>query len=300
MKNLLLVILLSMFSLQPSFSQETLKLWPDGVPGPNVSPKPEEVFDSVRVRYVSEPTLTVYLPEKEKNSGTAVVICPGGGYWIEAMDHEGYDFAKYLQERGIAGIVLKYRLPYGHPTIPLQDAQHAIRTVRANAKKWGIDPNKVGIAGFSAGGHLASTAETHFDAGKPDASNPIARESCRPDFAILGYPVITMNKDWTHMGSRENLLGKNPSKELVKKYSNELQVTPQTPPTFIFLADDDDVVPPKNSIEFYMALRKNHIPAELHIFSEGGHGFGMHVSGKPHDQWRNLVIDWMCVRKLIP
>lgn len=300
MKNFLLLSLLLMCMHQPIFSQETIPLWPDGTPGPNVSPKPEETFDGVRVRFVSKPTLTIYLPEKEKNTGTAVVICPGGGYWIEAMDHEGYDFAKYLREHGVAGIVLKYRLPYGHNEIPLQDAQRAIRIVRANAIKWGICPDKIGIAGFSAGGHLASTAETHFDNGNPNAPDSIEKESCRPDFAILGYPVVTMNKEWTHMGSRENLLGKNPSMELVLKYSNELHVTPQTPPTFLFLADDDDTVPPKNSIEFYMALKKNHIPAEMHIFAEGGHGFGMHISGKPHDQWRNLLIDWMRTRRLIP
>lgn len=300
MKDFLLLNLFILFMFQPAFAQKTMELWPNGVPGPKVCTQPEKHLANGRISNISDPTITVYLPEKKNNSGTAVVICPGGGYIREAMNHEGHDFARFLQQRGVAGIVLKYRLPYGHPDIPLQDAQHAIRTVRANAQKWGIDPNKVGIAGFSAGGHLASTAETHFDNGNPNAKDQVERESCRPDFAILGYPVVSMNKAWTHMGSRINLLGKNPSPELVKKYSNELHVTSHTPPNFIVLADDDHSVPPKNSVEFYMALRKHHIPAEMHIFAEGGHGFGMHISGKPHDKWRFLLIDWLKVRQLIP
>ena len=235
MKYMQLLTMAFVMTVQPVMAQKTMELWPNGVPGPVVCKSPEKDMANGRVSNISDPTLTVYLPGKEHNTGTAVVICPGGGYIREAMNHEGHDFARYLKQHGIAGIVLKYRLPYGHPDIPLQDAQHAIRTVRANAQKWGIDPNKIGIAGFSAGGHLAATAETHFDAGKPNAHDPVERESCRPDFAILGYPVVTMKKGWTHMGSRINLLGKNPSKELVEKYSDELQVTPQTPPTFIFL-----------------------------------------------------------------
>ena len=276
-----------------------MKLWPKGAPGNNECPKAEETFNGKMVRYVSEPTLTIYLPDKEKNTGAAVVICPGGGYSIEAMDHEGYAFAAYLQSKGIAGIVLKYRLPYNHYEIPLMDAQYALRTVRFNAGKWGIDPDKIGIAGFSAGGHLASTAETHFDHGKPDTTDPVEKVSCRPDFAILGYPVITFNEQWGHMGTRDNLIGKNHDLRLIHYFSNELQVTAETPPTFIFLADNDQTVPPRNSTEFYAALKEKGVPAELHIFSEGGHGFGMTRSGKPHDQWPQMVIDWLTVRQII-
>jgi acetyl esterase/lipase len=239
------------------------------------------------------------LPEKEKNTGAAIVICPGGGYGIEAMDHEGYQYAEYLQSKGVAGIVLKYRLPYGHHEIPLIDAQYALRTVRYNAAAWGIHPGKIGISGFSAGGHLASTAATHFDKGKSEADNPVEKVSCRPDFAVLVYPVITFNELWGHMGSRENLMGKNHDLKLIRYYSNELQVTSETPPTFLILADDDKGVPPRNSIEFYTALKEKGVSAELHIFREGGHGFGMNKTGKPHDQWPQMLIDWMKAEKLL-
>jgi acetyl esterase/lipase len=285
--------------IQTNTAQNVMKLWPEGAPGNNECPQPEETFEGKRVRFVSEPTITVYLPEKEINTGAAIVICPGGGYWIEAMDHEGYDYAEYLQSKGITGIVLKYRLPYGHHEIPLLDAQHAIRTVRYHAKEWGIDENKIGISGFSAGGHLASTAATHFDNGNQDSENPIGKLSCRPDFAVLIYPVITFNEDWGHMGSRENLIGKTHDLKLIHFYSNELQVTPQTPPTFLVLADDDKSVVPKNSIEFYSALKQNGVSAELHIFREGGHGFGMRKTGKPHDTWPDMMVEWMKSEKII-
>ena len=280
-------------------AQNVIKLWPDGTPGNNECPKPEETFQGKMVRYVSEPTLTIYLPDKQVNTGSAIIICPGGGYALEAMDHEGYAYAEFLQSKGIAGIVLKYRLPYGHHEIPLSDAQFAIRTVRLNADKWGINPNKIGISGFSAGGHLASTASTHFDKGKTESKIPAEKVSCRPDFSVLIYPVITFNELWGHMGSRENLIGKTHELKLIKYYSNELQVTTETPPTFIILADDDTAVPPRNSIEYYMALKDKGISCEMHIFREGGHGFGMTKKGNPHDQWPNLLIDWMKSEKII-
>ncbi len=283
-----------------SNGQQVLKLWPDGAPGDNECPQPEETFEGKRVRFVSEPTLTVYLPEADKNSGAAIVICPGGGYWIEAMDHEGYDYAAFLQEKGVAGIVLKYRLPYGHHEIPLLDAQQAIRLVRSNAKEWGIDPAKIGVSGFSAGGHLASTTATHFNPENIWEKNPLANISCRPDFAVLIYPVVTMNEQWGHMGSRENLLGKTHDLKLINYYSNELQVTSQTPPTFIILADDDTGVLPQNSIEYYSALKRNGVPAEMHIFNEGGHGFGMYKKGKAHDNWPEILVVWMKSRQIIP
>ena len=288
-----------MLSVQLLKAQSVVKLWPKGTPGEVVSPKPEETFDGRRVRYVSEPTLTVYLPSKEQNTGVAVVICPGGGYGIEAMDHEGYDVADFLQSHGIAGIVLKYRLPYGHSELPLQDAQQAMRMVRFHAEEWRIDPTKVGIAGFSAGGHLASTLSTHFDSGKKDAEDTIDRLSSRPDFSILLYPVVTFKEEWGHMGSRENLIGKTNDWRIIERFCNELQVTSQTPPAFIALADDDTAVKPRNSIEYYLALKREGIPAELHIFKEGGHGFGMHKTGKAHDQWPLMVVEWMKAMKYI-
>ncbi len=292
-------MLVLMAAFQFAVAQNIMKLWPNGAPGNNECPQPEETFNGKMVRFVSEPTLTIYLPEKAKNTGVAVVICPGGGYFIEAMDHEGYQYAEYLQSHGIAGIVLKYRLPYGHHEIPLIDVQHAMRTVRYNAASWGIDPGKIGISGFSAGGHLASTAATHFDKGKSASDNPVEKVSCRPDFAVLVYPVVTFNELWGHMGSRENLIGKNHDLKLIHYYSNELQVTSNTPATFLVLADDDETVDPKNSIEFYSALKEKGIPAELHIFREGGHGFGMTKKGKPHDQWPELLMDWLKAEKIV-
>lgn len=292
-------MLVLMAAFQFAVAQNIMKLWPNGAPGNNECPQPEETFNGKMVRFVSEPTLTIYLPEKAKNTGVAVVICPGGGYFIEAMDHEGYQYAEYLQSHGIAGIVLKYRLPYGHHEIPLIDVQHAMRTVRYNAASWGIDPGKIGISGFSAGGHLASTAATHYDKGKSASDNPVEKVSCRPDFAVLVYPVVTFNELWGHMGSRENLIGKNHDLKLIHYYSNELQVTSNTPATFLVLADDDETVDPKNSIEFYSALKEKGIPAELHIFREGGHGFGMTKKGKPHDQWPELLMDWLKAEKIV-
>jgi len=299
MEQKLFFMLVLMAAFQFAVAQNIMKLWPNGAPGNNECPQPEETFNGKMVRFVSEPTLTIYLPEKAKNTGVAVVICPGGGYFIEAMDHEGYQYAEYLQSHGIAGIVLKYRLPYGHHEIPLIDVQHAMRTVRYNAASWGIDPGKIGISGFSAGGHLASTAATHYDKGKSASDNPVEKVSCRPDFAVLVYPVVTFNELWGHMGSRENLIGKNHDLKLIHYYSNELQVTSNTPATFLVLADDDETVDPKNSIEFYSALKEKGIPAELHIFREGGHGFGMTKKGKPHDQWPELLMDWLKAEKIV-
>jgi acetyl esterase/lipase len=276
-----------------SYNQNVIKLWPDGTPGKVVSPKPEETFDGKRVRYVSDPTLTIYLPDHTKNTKAAIIICPGGGYGMEAMDHEGYDVAEFLQSQGIAGIVLKYRLPYGHSDLPLQDAKQAMRLVRLNAEPWGIDPSRIGIAGFSAGGHLASSLSTHFDLGIIDSSNPIDKLSCRPDFSVLVYPVVTFKEEWGHMGSRENLIGKTNDWKIIEYFCNELQVTNQTPPAFIALADDDLAVKPRNSIEYYLALKKHNIDAEMHIFKEGGHGFGMYKKGKPHDQWPLMLVQWM-------
>lgn len=293
MKNINLLFTLFLITSGLIAQDKVLKVWPDGAPNHNGMNEPEEKYDGVRVRNVSEAEMYVYLPEKDINTRAAVVICPGGGYMIEAMDHEGYEIAEWLKSKGIAGIVLKYRLPYGHHEIPSGDARQTMRIVRMNAKEWGIDPDKIGIAGSSAGGHLASTAGTQFDIGLKESTVPLEQISCRPDFMLLLYPVISFNEEFGHMGSRINLIGEGNKWELVEKYSNELQVTPQTPPTFLVLADDDKSVLPRNSIEFYLKLKENNIPAEMHIFQKGGHGFGITKKNLPADQWPDLFFDWM-------
>ena len=283
-----------------TFAQDlTLKVWPGGAPNDNGLTEPEEKYDGVRVRNVSEAEMYVYLPEKEINTGAAVVICPGGGYVIEAMDHEGYDVAKWLASKGVAGIVLKYRLPNGNHEVPSSDARRVMRIVRKNAAEWGINPDKVGIAGSSAGGHLASTVGTHFDYGNRNSNDPIEQFSCRPDFMLLLYPVITLKEEFGHMGSRDNLIGKGHDWNLISVYSNEMHVTPETPPTFFVLADDDTAVPPRNTVEFYLAMKKNKVPAELHIFRDGGHGFGIRKNNLPVDQWPELFYTWLKAQKVI-
>ena len=268
-------------------------LWSGEPPGAKETQEKEILKDGL-LRNVHKPTLTIYLPPKEKATGAAVVICPGGGYWLLAVDHEGKQVAEWLNSLGIAGIIVKYRhIPYRHP-IPLMDAQRAISTVRYRCKEWGIDPKRIGILGFSAGGHLASTAGTHFAVGESDAKNPIDRVSNRPDFMILIYPVISFTADYTHRGSRANLLGKDPDPELVTSLSNELQVMPQTPPTFLVHSDDDRGVPPENSISFYLALRKAKVPAEMHIYLKGGHGFGLRPNScAAAADWPRRCADWM-------
>ncbi len=298
MKKLNLLLIALTFTAILSAQDKTLKVWPNGAPNDNGMKEPEEKYEGLRVRNVSEAEMYVYLPE-ENNSGAAVVICPGGGYWIEAMDHEGYDMAAWLKSKGVAGIVLKYRLPYGHHEVPASDLKRAIRIVRSNAKEWGIDPEKVGIAGSSAGGHLASTVGTHFDTGIKDSSDPMDKISCRPDFMLLLYPVVTFNEEFGHMGSRKNLIGEGNDWKMVEEYSNELHVTPETPPTFLVLADDDKAVSPRNSVEFYLALKKNNVPAEMHIFQEGGHGFGMKKKNLPVEEWPDLFYNWLKAMKFI-
>lgn len=294
MKAKLMLALLAMVPILCGKAQEfSLKVWPSGAPEDNGMTLPEVQEEGFRVMNVSEAEITLFLPSREINTGAAVVICPGGGYIREAMDHEGFMMARWLAERGVAGIVLKYRLPYGHHRIPSDDARRALRTVRHHAAEWGIDPDKIGIAGSSAGGHLASTAGTRFDAGNPDAGDPVERMSCRPDFMLLLYPVITMKEEYGHMGSRMNLLGTGNDWSLVSHYSNELHVTAETPPAFLVLADDDKTVLPRNSIEFYTALKENRVPAEIHIFAKGGHGFGMRKNDIPADNWPLLFIDWL-------
>ncbi|MGN6619230.1 MAG: alpha/beta hydrolase [Ilyomonas sp.] len=243
---------------------------------------------------ISRPTLTVYLPQKEKANGAAVVICPGGGYGVNAASHEGSDVAKRFTEAGVAAFVLKYRIPDDATMInkeigPLQDAQQAIKTVRMRAKEWNLDTARVGIMGFSAGGHLASTAGTHYNQVVIDNKEKI---NLRPTFMMLIYPVISFQDSIGHIGSRDNLLGKNPSQEKKNEYSNEMQVTDNTPPTFLVHANDDNGVNPKNSSYFYLALLNHHVPSELHIYQTGGHGFGMHMP-KSKEEWMQTCINWM-------
>jgi len=244
----------------------------------------------------SDAWITVHSPKS--GQGTAIIICPGGGYGGLVTGAEGHGIAKWLNRYGITGVVLEYRLPKGRSMVPLLDAQQAIRTVRAKAADWSIEPTRVGIMGFSAGGHLASTAGTHYDGGKQDAVNAIARASCRPDFMILVYPVITMDAK-THQGSKRNLLGQDPSPELQTLFSNEKQVTAKTPPTFLAHAKDDKPVPSENSEQFYEALVKHQVPAKYLELASGGHGLNGY-QGPMWDAWQEQSLKWLSDLKLLP
>lgn len=277
----------------------TLKVWPDKVPGSKASGDYKELTrddnGKPRVVKVSDPEIQVYLPAKEKANGTAVVICPGGGYGVLAIDHEGWDIAKWFNEMGIAGIVLKYRLPSDvimqDKTIgPLQDVQEAIRIVRRKATEWNIDPGKIGVMGFSAGGHLAGTASTMY---AEKVYSPSDATSARPDFSILMYGVLSMQSDITHKGSQENLLGKNASNELMNHFSNELNVNKETPPAFLVHSMDDKAVPVENSVRYFEMLKKYAVPAELHIYEKGGHGYGLAIGGGTESQWPTACKAWL-------
>lgn len=263
-------------------------LWPNGAPG------------AIGQEDADRPKVRIYLPEAERAAGTAVVVCPGGGYGALAMDHEGRQIAEWLNSLGVAAFVLQYRIAprYKHPA-PLNDVQRAIRFVRSRAEKYKVSPNRIGVWGFSAGGHLASTAATHFDGGQPNAPDPIDRVSSRPDFAILAYPVITLSGDYVHKGSRRNLLGENPDAALVDDLSNEKRVTSQTPPTFLFHTNADTGVPPENSVLFYLALRKAGVPAELHIYEQGRHGVGLAPTNAVLSSWADRLADWLRVRGML-
>jgi acetyl esterase/lipase len=263
---------LSIASAQTPAPPPTELLWRDGAPG------------AVGTEDEDKPTLTIYLP-KVNAIPTGVVVCPGGGYRKLAMDHEGDQIARWLNSLGIAAFVLKYRLGprYHHPAM-IDDAHQAMRIVRSRAVEFGIAPDRIGIFGFSAGGHLAATASTHFTA------------ETRPDFAILAYPVISFTTKYVHKGSLEYLLGKNPDPQLMASLSNETQVTKDTPPTFLVHANDDTGVPPENSILYYMALRNAGVPAELHIYARGGHGFGLGSTDAALSTWPSRLADWLRVR----
>ncbi len=274
-------LILSIFCAFSANAQQKpfdIDLWQNGLPNSNGIDKTQPYDDS---KQNFKPSIRVFLPDANKATGRAVVCCPGGGYSHLAMDHEGYQWASFFNERGIALIVLKYRMPHANTEVPISDAKEALRLVRENAQKWNIDPKQVGIMGSSAGGHLASIVSTHSDA------------ATAPNFQILFYPVVTFDYTYTHKGSRHGLIGENASQEMVDLYSNEKQVTPQTPPAIMLLSDDDTVVPSPNSVNYYLALRKNNVKASMYIYPSGGHGWGIRENFKYHNEMLSDLSAWL-------
>ena len=278
-------------------AQDIRPLYPDKIPNSKTAANEETTENEegiTIIRKISVPTVQYFPAPEQIANGTAVIIFPGGGYWINSMSHEGTDVAKKFNEMGVATFVIKYRIPDDRTMIdreigPLQDAQQAIKIVRENAARYEINPRQIGIMGFSAGGHLASTLGTHFNESKiPNEKHT----SLRPDFMVLIYPVISFQRDIGHAGSREQLIGKNPTPEKIKLYSNELQVTAETPATFLLHASDDDVVLPSNSTRFYESLVAHNVKAELHIYQAGGHGFGLN-NKTTKDDWFLRLKNWM-------
>jgi acetyl esterase/lipase len=281
------VLLASAACAQPANPPKGELLWPGAAPG------------AQGTEDIDKPTLAAYLVPAGRGTGTAVIVCPGGGYQGLSMDKEGDQIARWLNSLGVTSFVLKYRLgPKYHHPVELGDAQRAIRTVRSKAAEYRIMPDRIGIMGFSAGGHLASTAGTHFDAGDSGAADPIDKLSSRPDFLVLCYPVISFT-NYPHQGSRRNLLGENADPKLVENLSNEMQVTAQTPPTFLFHTTTDATVPVENSVMFYSALRKAGVPAELHIYERGPHGVGLAQTDEALSSWPARLADWLRVRGLL-
>lgn len=271
------------------FSQEKILLYPKGASESNELKENEAfIWDGTFLVNVSEARMYSYLVPVQKANGAAVLICPGGGYGGLSTIYEGEKIARWFNELGVSAFILYYRMPNAHWNIPLKDAQVAMKIIRENAKKWNIHKNKVGVIGFSAGGHLASTLGTHSGC------------KTRPNFMALVYPVITMSEDTTHSGTFLNLLGKNPSEKLIKKFSNELQVTKNTPPTFLVHSKDDNLVPVRNSQLFYDALRQKNVSAEIHIYEKGGHGYSMRPSGVDSDNWTEALRVWLKNQKFIP
>jgi acetyl esterase/lipase len=297
-KSIVLPLVLAVTSV--TAQDLTFKVWPEKIPGSKSSPSYQEVTrmndqNRPRISKVTHPELLVYLPPKEKASGASVVICPGGGYGVLAIDHEGYDIAEWLNEMGIAGIILKYRLPSdeimeNRAIGPLQDVQEAIRMVRRKAAGWGLSPEKIGVMGFSAGGHLAGTASTMYG---ENVYEPIDNTSARPDFSILIYGVLSMQEGVTHQGSKTNLLGEQAFGEKADRFSNELHVDKNTPPAFLVHSADDEAVPVDNSIRYYQALEGSGIAGELHIYESGGHGYGLGTGGSTESMWPEACKAWL-------
>ncbi|MBC9794679.1 alpha/beta hydrolase [Sinomicrobium weinanense] len=308
MKICLILSVFTLLSTTISHGQNTtIKVWPETIPGAMGNPdyKKETAYanngKSPRIKKVTDPTLEIFLPAKDKANGTAILICPGGGYSALAIDHEGRDIAAWFNKLGIAAFVLQYRLPSDaimkdKSIGPLQDGQEAIRIIRRNAAKWNIKTDRVGIIGFSAGGHLASTVSTHFS---EEVYEPGDAVSARPDFSMLVYPVISMDQEIAHKGSRTNLIGEHPSPNLVKRFSNELQVKEDTPPAFLVHSTDDNVVQVENSIRYYLALKDHQVPAEMHIYRQGGHGYGMGRSDNTESSWPEALERWLKMNKLL-
>jgi acetyl esterase/lipase len=266
----------------------TVVLWPNGAPG------------ALGNEDSDQPSLTIYLPVKNQAAGTGVIVLPGGGYGALASNHEGRQVANWLNSLGIAAFVLKYRLgPRYHHPVELGDAQRAIRLVRSRAAEYGIAPDRLGVMGFSAGGHLAATTGTHFDSGNTAAPDAVDHAGSRPDFLVLGYPVISFTTPYTHQGSLHNLLSDHPDPKLAENLSAELQVTPQTPPTFLFHTTEDKTVPVENSVLFYLALRKAGVAAEMHIFEHGPHGVGLALRDPALGMWPELLTNWLRGRGLL-
>jgi acetyl esterase/lipase len=284
---------------------KVIDLWNKKIPGSIHNSTYHETVDSmdnwIKKKFVTDPKLHVYPAPAEKATGIAVIICPGGAYWGLAIAHEGEDVAKWLNSLGITAFILHYRLPSDAIMVnksvgPLQDAQKAIRMIRQHAKEWKIDPARIGIMGFSAGGHLASTLSTHYNEKVYESAEQI---SARPDFSLLIYPVISMAEGITHAGSRANLLGENPPPDRVRHFSNEEQVDEQTPPTFLVHSIDDVVVPVQNSVDYALALQKHHVPCELHVYQSGGHGYGLGRSGNTESSWPDACRKWLEARGLL-
>ncbi len=279
---------------------DVVPLWPEGIPNHQSAEELETAQrgDILWIEKVQEPTLEIFLPTKKNATGRAVVICPGGGYSGLAYDWEGTDVAKWWNSKGVAAFVLKYRLPknksvvIGHKA-PLQDAQRAMRIVRQNAEEWNLSEEKIGVMGFSAGGHLASTLGTHYDVVDAELSSVLDSVSARPDFMVLVYPVITFRSPHTHSGSKNNLVGKDAEQAMIDHYSNELHVDDDTPPTFIVHSSDDEAVPVENSLLMYESLLKVGVQTEMHLYPIGGHGFGMAIGKGRLQSWTNRLSDWM-------
>ena len=285
-----LVLAVTVLQAQPMPIQDgqLLPLWPGGAPG------------ALGTADADVPAMTVYLPRTMTANTPAMIVCPGGGYGALAANHEGRQVANYLNSLGMAAFVLRYRLgPRYHHPIELGDAQRAIRTVRARAAEWRIDPARIGIMGFSAGGHLAMSASTWMESVQVSANDEIDRVSSRPDFAVLGYPVISLTAAWTHKGSLRNLLGDTPDPELAKRLSGELAVTKTTPPTFIFQTNEDASVPAENAVQYYLALRQAGVPAEMHVFEKGVHGVGLANNDPALAPWSSLLANWLRLRGAI-